>query len=123
MKRIGDDQAGFSVVFDAEAGAFRVRGWGFWNIEVATAFAKTVAEVCHTGQRGGVLLMDMTGLKPLRDEGQESFGALMDALPKLGIARASLVIDSPLTKLQLLRLVTQHGRKDFVQFTTVTGAP
>ena len=65
--------------------------------------------------------MDMTGLKPMRDEGQQSFGTVMAALPKLGIARASVVIDSPLTKLQLLRLVTQHGRKDCVQFTTAAG--
>jgi len=118
MKRIGNDEAGFTVALDAEAGAIRVRGWGFWSVEVATAFADTVAEACHPRQKGGVLLMDMTGLKPMRDEGQQSFGALMTALPRLGIVRASLLIDSPLTKLQLLRLVTQHGRKDVVQFRT-----
>jgi hypothetical protein len=123
MKRIGDDQAGFSVAFDTELGAVRVRAWGFWSSEVATAFAGTVSEFCHAGPRGGTLLMDMTGLKPMRDEGQQSFGTLMAALPKLGIARASLVIDSPLTKLQLLRLVTQHGRKDLVQFTTAAAIP
>jgi hypothetical protein len=117
MKRIGNDEAGFSVALDNELGVVRVRAWGFWSIEVATAFAGTVAEYCHAGPRGGTLLMDMTGLKPMRDEGQQSFGALMDALPKLGIARTTLVIDSPLTKLQLLRLVAQHGRKDLVQFT------
>ena len=121
MKTIGDDQAGFSVAFDTEAGAVRVRGWGFWSVEVATAFAGAVVEVCHARPKGGVLFMDMTGLKPMRDEGQQSFGTVMAALPKLGIARASVVIDSPLTKLQLLRLVTQHGRKDCVQFTTAAG--
>jgi hypothetical protein len=118
MKRIGDDQAGFSVTLDAEAGAVRVRAWGFWSVEVATAFAGTVAEVCYGGPKGRALLMDMTGLKPMRDEGQQSFGTLMAALPKLGIARASVAIDSHLTKLQLLRLVAEHGRKDCVQFTS-----
>jgi len=118
MKKVGNDQAGFSVVFDAEARAVRVRAWGFWSADVATAFAKTIVDVCLGTPKGGVLFLDMTGFKPMRDEGQASFGTLMAALPKLGILRAIVTVDNPLTKLQLLRLVTEHGRKDSVEFTS-----
>ena len=118
MTKIGDDQAGFSAVFDPAVSAIRVRGWGFWSAEVATAFAGTVVEACQAGPKGKTLLMDMTGLKPMRDEGQQSFGKLMARLPKLGVARVTVAIDNPLTKLQLLRLVTEHGRKESVEFAT-----
>ncbi len=120
MKRVGTEQAGFSVVFDAEARAVRVRAWGFWSADVAAAFAKTIVDVCLGTPKGGVLFLDMTGLKPMRDEGQASFGTLMASLPKLGIARAIVTIDNPLTKLQLLRLAAEHGRKDCVEFTSGT---
>ena len=123
MKTIGDDQTGFSVSFDTEARAVRVRAWGFWSVDVAGAFVRTVAEVCLAGQRGGTMLLDMTGLKPMRDEGQAAFGSLMAALPKLGIARASVLSDNPLTRLQLLRLVSEHGRKHCVEFTSVAADP
>ena len=118
MKVVGDDQAGFSVALDNEQRAVRVRAWGFWSVDVASAFTRTVAEVCLAGPRGAVMFMDMTGLKPMRDEGQASFGTLVASLPKLGVARASVAIDNPLTKLQLLRLVAEHGRKGLVEFTT-----
>jgi hypothetical protein len=117
MKRVGDDLSGFSVVFDTEARAVRVRAWGFWNADIAASFANTVAEVCAGGPTGGFLLLDMTGLRPMRDEGQASFGSLLTALPKLGIQRAAVASDNPLTRLQLLRLVAEHGRKNCVEFT------
>jgi hypothetical protein len=123
MKRVGDDQAGFSVAFDTELGAVRVRGWGFWSVEVATAFAKTVGDVCHTSPKGSALLMEMTGLKPMRDEGQQSFGALVAALPKLGIARTTVTTDSPLTKLQLLRLASEHAIKGSIEVTASAADP
>jgi len=123
MKRIGDDQAGFSVAMDTEVGAIRVRGWGFWSVEVASVFAQTVGEACLAGPKGAALLVDMTGLKPMRDEGQQSFGALIAALPRLGIARATVATDSHLTKLQLLRLVTEHGTKGCVEVTTRAADP
>jgi len=64
-------------------------------------------------------LMDMTALKPLREEGQQSFGALLQLLRTLGVGRVAVATASHLTKLQLLRLVAEHGTKDSVDFTTL----
>src|SRR5579871_4624658 len=105
MKSVGDASAGFSAEFDAESGAVRVRGWGFWSALVSTSFPTAVSEVCKTSPKGSLLVMDMNELKPLREEGQQSFGALIRMLPGLGVSKTSVLTASQLTKLQLLRLV------------------
>jgi hypothetical protein len=117
--RVGDDSAGFSAEFDRDIGAVRVRGWGFWNAQVSESFASTVAQVCSASPKGSALLMDMTALKPLREEGQRSFGALLQLFRTLGVGRVAVATASHLTKLQLLRLVAEHGTKDTVEFTTL----
>jgi hypothetical protein len=119
MKRIGDDEAGFSAQFDPDVGAVRVRGWGFWSSGVADVFARTVSEVCNASPRGAALFLDMTGLKPLREEGQRSFSALVGSLRELGVGRTAVATASHLTKLQLLRLTNERGAQDSVQFTTL----
>jgi hypothetical protein len=118
VKRVGDASAGFNAEFDAESGAIRVRGWGFWSASVSNSLPTAVSEVCKASPKGSVLVMDMNALKPLREEGQKSFGALMRMLPGLGVARASIQTASQLTKLQLLRLVAEHGMKHAVEFTS-----
>lgn len=123
MKRIGDEISGFSAAFDAETVAVRVRGWGFWNAMVAEAFVGIVGDVCGTAPRGVPLLMDMTELKPLREEGQRSFGALIRALEVLRVGRVEVTTASHLIKLQLLRLVTEHGGKVPVEFNTIDRDP
>jgi hypothetical protein len=50
-------------------------------------------------------VLDMNDLKPMREEGQQSFSQLLAALSKLGIAQVSVMTTNPLTKLQLVRLV------------------
>ena len=121
MKRIGDAAAGFSVVFDPSAGAVQVRGWGFWSATISSSFAASVAEVCKASPSGSSLAIDMTELKPLREEGQEAFGTLMRHLRELRIGKIIVATTSQLTKLQLLRLVAEHGMKDSVQFTNASG--
>jgi hypothetical protein len=119
MKRIGDEKAGFSTDFDASVGAVRVRGWGFWDAKVSDAFATTVADVFRVSPKGSALLMDMADLKPLREEGQRSFGVLIRSLKELGVARTVIATTSHLTRLQLLRLVAENGTKESVQFTAM----
>jgi hypothetical protein len=109
MDRIGNDDAGFSVVFDSATGAVCVQAWGFWNAEIAGAFDATVQKVCLTSPKGSSLVMDMSRLKPMREEGQRSFGKLMAALRALGIINTTVVTTSQLTKLQLLRLSAEAG--------------
>jgi len=117
MTQFGDSQAGFSVAFHPDEAAVRVRAWGFWSALVAAQFGNAVREACHDCPRGTALVLDMTELKPMRDEGQVSVGVLMKVLPKLGLAKTTVMTSSHLTKLQLLRLATECGVKDLVQFT------
>jgi hypothetical protein len=116
MNRVGDEQAGYSITLDAVNGTIRVRAWGFWSVEVATTFGKNVGDVCVTAPQGTALHLDMKGLKPMREEGQHSFGMLLNALPSLRMSATTIATDNPLTKLQLLRLANKHGAKDAVQF-------
>src|SRR5262252_1807029 len=118
MKRFGDEKAGFSAAYEAMAGVIRVRAWGFWSAEVSAAFEPAVTEVCKSSPKGLPLQLEMAALKPLREEGQRSFGALIRALPGLGTGRVTISTASQLTKLQLLRLVAEHGSTQSIDFTS-----
>src|SRR5262245_52626443 len=120
MKRFGDEQAGFSVAYEAMAGVIRVRSWGFLSAEVSAAFEPAVGEICKSSPKGLPLHLDMSAVKPLREEGQRSFGALIRALPSLGTGRVIISTSSQLTKLQLLRLVGEHGPGQSIEFNTAT---
>ncbi|HEU5073410.1 MAG TPA: hypothetical protein VFU02_04545 [Polyangiaceae bacterium] len=114
-KQVGDPAGGFSVQSDVASAEVQVKAWGFWSVEVASSFQTLVLEACTplTFKR---LVLDFRALKPMRDEGQQGVSALMAALPKLGIERATLITSSQLTKLQLLRIVRETAAKDRVDF-------
>jgi hypothetical protein len=116
IQRMGDDQAGFSVAVDAPTATVRVRVWGFMSAEVADAFGTMVRDACRASPRPSALVIDMTGAKPMRDEGQRSFGALMDALPSLHMASITVVVTSQLVKLQLLRIANQSAARGSLRF-------
>ncbi len=108
MLRVGDENAGFSV--DAPfVGNVRVTGWGFWSVEVASAFASAVVNACRSQPRGATLAIDMSGLKPMREQGQEAFALLLRSLEALGISQTSVVTTNPLTKLQLVRIASESA--------------
>ena len=118
MLRVGDDTAGFSVSYSPTGGTL-VFGWGFWDNEVALTFAAAVIEACQ--DRGGVpLTLDMSELKPMRDEGQRSFSQVLRSLQHLGIPRTSIVTANPLTKLQLVRLATENGTYGSIEWISAT---
>jgi hypothetical protein len=121
MDRTGDDQAGFSVGYDPVRGIILVIAWGFWNADVATAFAPKVATACREQAATG-LVLDMKDLKPMREEGQRSFATLMKSLPSLGISRASVLTTSHLTKLQLVRLATENAAGAGVEWISGTNS-
>lgn len=104
MERVGDDQAGFAIDFDPASSIVSVRGWGFWNAEVATSFGVKVCEACTNRPKGTRLTLELTELKPMRDEGQRSFTSLLAALPSLRVAATVVAVGNHLTKLQLMRL-------------------
>ena len=116
MDRVGDDQSGFSIRYDPVDGRIEVTGRGFWNVEVATAFATTVMAALRERPEAKQLLLDMGELKPMREEGQKSFANLIRALPSLGITRTHIVTTSQLTKLQLVRIATETGTSASIQW-------
>jgi hypothetical protein len=109
MERVGDDLSGFSIGYDSIRETIHVKAWGFWSVDVAEAFGERVVEACLQRPRGSLLALDMSDLKPMREEGQRSFGNLIRSLAGLGIARTSIVTASHMTKLQLVRLATEYG--------------
>ena len=117
MKRVGDDLSGFSTDYDAEVGAVRVSAWGFWSASVSEAFMQAVSDACRSSPKGAQMLLDMTDLKPLREEGQRAFGGLVGCLRELGVSRTTVTTASHLTKLQLLRLVAEYAPKEPIEFT------
>jgi hypothetical protein len=122
MDRIGDDHAGFSIGHDPVRGTIEVTAWGFWSAEVATAFATKVLTACREQPGAVSLVLDMRDLKPMREEGQKSFGSLMRSLPGLGVSSATVVTTSHLTKLQLVRLATENGAGHSVQWVNGTNS-
>lgn len=115
MQRVGDDTSGFSVDHPGPD-ATLVRAWGFWTVEVATAFTQVVIEACRGRAHGGNLTLDMSDIKPMREEAQQSFARVVHALPGAGVHRVSILTRNPLTKLQLARLVTESRTKATVEW-------
>jgi hypothetical protein len=113
-EKVGDDKAGFSV--DLMDGVILVRGWGFWDKELAESFDVTLVGFCRRNPHHGVIKAGFDHLKPLREEGQTSFVKLMQALPDLKITRVDISVGSHLTKLQLMRLVAESGQQGLVVF-------
>lgn len=95
-----------------------VTGWGFWTADVATAFAARVAGALREQPGNKALVFDMSELKPMREEGQKSFGSIVRALPTLGVSRASVVTSSQLTKLQLVRLATENATSVSIEWVS-----
>jgi hypothetical protein len=114
-KQVGDATGGFSVNSDVGSAELQIKAWGFWSVEAARAFHTTVLDAC-TPLSCKRLQLDFRALKPMREEGQQGVSAVMAALPRLGIERATVITSSQLTKLQLLRIVRETAAKDRVEF-------
>jgi hypothetical protein len=108
MHRVGDDRAGFSVE-TSEDGGVKVTGWGFLSLEVAVALAPAVVEACRSRPRGSALILELSNLKPMREEGQRSFTHILRSTTTFGFSSVSITTTNPLTKLQLVRLATGTG--------------
>jgi hypothetical protein len=112
MDRVGDEHAGFSFGYDASRDIFEVIAWGFWNADMALAFGVEVLAALRRRFGSKRLALDMSDLKPMRDEGQQSCANLFRALSDLGVTSTIIVTTSHLTKLQLMRLATESGAVD-----------
>ena len=117
MQKVGTDDAGFSVEVDAATRSAKIVGWGFWDAEVAAAFDTTVLEAFRNASLGTNVSIDMSELKPMRDEGQRSFGHVLAELHRQTTGVISVTTTSHLVKLQLLRIARDAAAKERVQFT------
>ena len=113
----GDAQGGFSTRLDM--GTLYVKAWGFWSKDVAEQFGPAVENIFRATPGLRKLELDMADLKPMRDEGQESFGRIMSALAELPKLEVVVTTSSPLTKLQLLRIVRERAPNGAVRFAQV----
>jgi hypothetical protein len=123
MQRFGEDQAGFSVALEAATRLVNVVAWGFWSRETAASFANIVLEACRKAPSGTCLILNMTDLKPMREEGQSAWTGLMNGLPSLGrIDRVAVTTGNALTKLQLLRLTKDSVIRETPRLEWIDGA-
>lgn len=115
MTRVGDDVAGFSVHAEGDS-TLRVVDRGFWTLDVALAFYPNVRAELIAYPRLSKIIFEFSALKPLRDEGQAGFVQTLGAIRALSQPDVSVLTSSPLTKLQLLRIVKESGYSDWVDF-------
>jgi hypothetical protein len=104
-------------VRDVGSTTLRVVGWGFWSVEVAASFFPTVRDACQEVPAANRdLILDLRGLKPMRDEGQQGMAELLAALPMLRVTRITVVFSSQLTKLQLMRIAREKAPQGAIDF-------
>ena len=111
----GTAEAGFTIAFDEDARKILVRGWGFWSPAIASDFGNAVREACKNRPSESAVNMDLTDLKPMREEGQLTFSLLARTLPALLTGPIVLTTSSQLTRLQLLRIIGAAGSKRPIQ--------
>lgn len=114
--RVGNDEAGFSLSVESDALALKIVGFGFWSRETARSFFPAVRDVLNVHPRVTRMVFDYRELKPLRDEGQSGFRQVLIALRTMTHPSAVILTSSPLTRLQLFRIVKESGCLDLVEF-------
>ncbi len=98
----GDPQAGFAI--ECAATAMTVRAWGFWAPALSTQFAVQVTAALKDHPHTTALTIDVSELRPLRDEGQQAFGLLLARALANGLCQVVIRAPSAITKLQMMRL-------------------
>lgn len=116
MIRVGDEIAGFSITAETGDLVLKVVGHGFWDVDVARSFCPRIRDAIISYPRLTRLVFDFRGLKPLRDEGQAGFAQVLSILRSSAPPQVSVLTSSPLTKLQLLRIVKENGGGDWIAF-------
>jgi hypothetical protein len=109
MRRAGTERAGYSVEWDGSEMSVRV--WGFWDVAVAETFAAAVVESLPGVKR---MTLDALALKPLRDEAERAFVAVLATIPARSLA-ATVIVNATM-RLQLQRLVKTARADGLVRF-------
>src|SRR5262245_59930825 len=110
MRHRGDAEAGFAIEVDSAKKVLRIRAWGFWGDALAESLGPSLLENGRADASEAVV--DAKDLKPQRESGQRAIAALFDALSKLKIPRATMVVTNALTRLQIMRIAKERTTKD-----------
>ena len=116
----GDPAGGFHVSVVALT-ALRIRVWGYWSPDVATAFARDTSTVCQRLTPAAAVILDADELKPQGAGGQEALRVVFRKLATLTFAKGNVVASNALTRMQLTRLLRECGvfeRLSFVEKVT-----
>ncbi len=110
MRTYGDNKEGFSV--DVVGGAVLVTARGFWSAEVADALGPAVTSALRGEGRRTRLIFEVADLRPLRDEGQAAFKAVIAQVLAGGASEVVIRASSALTKLQMLRIARELNKPE-----------
>lgn len=113
LERYGDETQGFEV--DSSGEAVVVRAWGFWSTELAEQVVPVVASALRAKGSGTDLTIDATDLRPLRNEAQRSFEAMLSQAVQNSARGVVIQSPSALTRLQMIRLVRGIGNPERIQ--------
>jgi hypothetical protein len=115
LSTYGDTEQGFRI--ESRGDAVLVTAWGFWSVGFVPEFLPAVLAALEAKGRGVALAMDLKDLRPLRDEGQQAFRALLGRALAHGVVGVELKGASALTRLQMLRLTRELGAQDRIRVT------
>jgi hypothetical protein len=110
VRTYGDNKEGFSV--DVVGGAVLVTARGFWSTEIAEALDPAVTSAVRGEGRRTRLIFEVGDLRPLRDEGQAAFKAVISKALAGGTPEVVIRSSSALTKLQMLRIARELGKPE-----------
>lgn len=102
MQLFGNDSEGFVV--ETEGRRVFLSARGFWGAELASQLVPALIPELdrHKGQFS--LELDLTELRPLRDEGQAAFRTLFSEALARNFSQIYIRSASALTKLQMMRI-------------------
>jgi hypothetical protein len=116
MQKGGNDDGGYELDRDELGASLQVRMWGFWSTEVARAFGDAILEEAKAAKKPKTVVLDASNLKPQKEVGQTAIASMLDTLTRAGVTRVSILIASPLTKLQLVRIANERAPRGMVEF-------
>jgi len=116
MRTLGNDHAGYSVGYDSATASFRIVAWGFWPVDLALGFEAIALAAYRDAPARSSLTLDVSGLKPMRDEAQKAVVAVLKTLKSIGVPKISVVTTSHLTKLQFMRIAAEAACADRTAF-------
>jgi hypothetical protein len=80
---------------------------GFVDAEEMSRWAREVQEISRPMKKGFCVLLDLRGMAPLAPDAWEVMQKSHRRAMKAGMARSALVLDDPITTMQMKRLARQ----------------